>query len=83
MQTAFSIVGHTKVQFLGSRFRARELRAELEGLLVPADELVLDFTGMILSGSENFLTQTRMSMWTLRRCWRSWGGSLMPRTISW
>ena len=56
MQTAFSIVGHTKVQFLGSRFRARELREELEGLLSPANELVLDFTEMV-SATQSFVDE--------------------------
>ena len=56
MQTAFSIVGHTKAQFLGSRFRARELREELEGLLFPANELVLDFTGMV-SVTQSFVDE--------------------------
>ena len=46
MQTAFSILEHTQAQFLGSRFRARELREEVERLLMPANEVVLDFTGM-------------------------------------
>lgn len=46
MQAAFSILEHTHEQFLGSRFRARELREELEQLLARADEVVLDFTGM-------------------------------------
>ncbi|MEW6353665.1 MAG: STAS-like domain-containing protein [Pseudomonadota bacterium] len=46
MQTAFSIIGHAKANFLGSRFRAAELRENLERLLSGVDEVVLDFTGM-------------------------------------
>jgi hypothetical protein len=46
MQAAFSILEHTKAQFLGSRFRARELREEVEQLLLHSDEVVLDFTGL-------------------------------------
>ena len=49
MQTAFSILEHTQAQYLGSRFRARELREEVECLLAPTNEVVevvLDFTGM-------------------------------------
>lgn len=46
MQTAFSIVEHTKAQFLGTRYRAREIREQLDALLAGADEVVLDFTGM-------------------------------------
>ena len=46
MQTAFSILEHTQAQYLGSRFRVRELREEVECLLAPTNEVVLDFTGM-------------------------------------
>ena len=46
MQAAFSILEHTHEKFLGSRFRARELREEVERLLARADEVMLDFTGM-------------------------------------
>jgi len=46
MQAAFSIREHTNAQFIGSRFRARELREEVERLLARADEVLLDFTGM-------------------------------------
>lgn len=56
MQAAFSILEHTKEQFLGSRFRARELREELERLLVRADEIVLDFTGM-KSATQSFVDE--------------------------
>ncbi len=56
MQEAFSILEHTKAQFLGSRFRARELREELEQLLGRADEVVLDFTGM-KSATQSFVDE--------------------------
>lgn len=56
MQTAFSIIVHSKVRFVGSRCRARELREELEGLLFPANELVLDFTGMV-SATQSFVDE--------------------------
>lgn len=56
MQAAFSILEHTQAQFLGSRFRARELREEVEKLLAHADELVLDFTGM-KSATQSFIDE--------------------------
>lgn len=56
MQVAFSIVSHAKADFLGSRFRGRELREELEGLLSSADEVVLDFTGMV-SATQSFIDE--------------------------
>ena len=56
MQTAFLIAEHTKDHFLGSRFRARELREELEGLLARADEVVLDFSGMV-SATQSFIDE--------------------------
>lgn len=56
MQAAFSILEHTKAQFLGSRFRARELREEVEELLAHADEVVLDFTGM-KSATQSFIDE--------------------------
>ena len=56
MQAAFSILEHTKVNYLGSRFRARELREELEQLLARADEIVLDFTGM-KSATQSFIDE--------------------------
>ena len=56
MQAAFSILEHTKVPFLGSRFRARELREEVEQLLAQADEVVLDFTGM-KSATQSFIDE--------------------------
>lgn len=56
MQAAFSILEHTQSQFLGSRFRARELREELEQLLARADEVVLDFTGM-KSATQSFVDE--------------------------
>ncbi len=56
MQAAFSIFEHTKAQFLGSRFRARELREELEQVLARADEVVLDFTGM-KSATQSFVDE--------------------------
>ncbi len=56
MQAAFSILEHTQAQFLGSRFRARELREELEKLFTHADEVVLDFTGM-KSATQSFIDE--------------------------
>lgn len=56
MQAAFSILEHTNAQFLGGRFRARELREELEQLLARADEVVLDFTGM-KSATQSFVDE--------------------------
>lgn len=56
MQAAFSILEHTQAQFLGSRFRARELREQVEKLLARADELVLDFTGM-KSATQSFIDE--------------------------
>ena len=56
MQAAFSILEHTKAPFLGSRFRARELREEVEQLLRHADEVVLDFTGM-KSATQSFIDE--------------------------
>ncbi len=56
MQAAFSILEHTHEQFLGSRFRARELREEVERLLASADEVVLDFTGM-KSATQSFVDE--------------------------
>lgn len=56
MQAAFSILEHTQAQFLGSRFRARELREELGNLLTHADEVVLDFTGM-KSTTQSFIDE--------------------------
>src|SRR4030067_1165982 len=56
MQAAFSILEHTQTQFLGSRFRARELREEVEQLLARADEVVLDFTGM-KSATQSFIDE--------------------------
>lgn len=56
MQAAFSILEHTQAQFLGSRFRARELREQVEELLARADELVLDFTGM-KSATQSFIDE--------------------------
>jgi hypothetical protein len=56
MQTAFSILEHTNAPFLGGRYRARELREELEQLLTRADEIVLDFTGM-KSATQSFVDE--------------------------
>ena len=56
MQAAFSILERTQSQFLGSRFRARELREEVEQLLAQADEVVLDFTGM-KSATQSFVDE--------------------------
>lgn len=56
MQAAFSILDHTHAQYIGSRLRARELREELERLLVRADEVVLDFTGM-KSATQSFVDE--------------------------
>ena len=56
MRADFSILEHTKAQFLGSRFHARELREELEQLLARSDELVLDFTGM-KSATQSFVDE--------------------------
>ncbi len=56
MQTAFLIAERTKDHFLGSRFRARELREELETMLSHADEIVLDFSGMI-SATQSFIDE--------------------------
>lgn len=56
MQAAFSILERTQAQFLGSRFRARELREEVEQLLVQADEVVFDFTGM-KSATQSFIDE--------------------------
>ncbi len=56
MQAAFSIFEHTQTQFLGSRFRARELREEVEQLLAQVDEVVLDFTGM-KSATQSFIDE--------------------------
>lgn len=56
MQAAFSILEHTKAPFLGGRYRARELREEVERLLVRADEIVLDFTGM-KSATQSFVDE--------------------------
>ncbi len=47
MRTAFFIHDHAKHHFLGTRFRARELRGELEAVLEKNNEVVLDFTGML------------------------------------
>lgn len=56
MQAAFSIVERTHAQFLGTRYRARELRGQLEELLVCADEIALDFTGMV-SATQSFIDE--------------------------
>lgn len=56
MRAAFSVTEHTKAHFLGSRFRARELRDELEALLSKVDEVVLDFTGM-MSATQSFIDE--------------------------
>lgn len=56
MRAAFSVVQHTKAHFLGSRFRARELREELEALLIKTDEVALDFTGMV-SATQSFIDE--------------------------
>jgi hypothetical protein len=56
MQTAYLIAEHTKDHFLGSRFRARELREELEVLLARVDEIVLDFTGLV-SATQSFIDE--------------------------
>lgn len=56
MRAAFSVAEHTKAHFLGSRFRARKLRDELEALLSKADEIVLDFTGM-MSATQSFIDE--------------------------
>ncbi|HJX17487.1 MAG TPA: STAS-like domain-containing protein [Acidiferrobacterales bacterium] len=56
MQAAFSILERTQSQFLGSRFRARELREEVERLLARVDEVVLDFTGM-KSATQSFIDE--------------------------
>lgn len=56
MQAAFSILEHTKTSFLGSRFRARELREELEQLVARTDEVVLDFSGM-KSATQSFVDE--------------------------
>jgi len=53
---AFSIHEHTKAQFVGSRFRERELREEPEQLLGRVDEIVLDFTGM-KSATQSFVDE--------------------------
>ncbi|HJX11328.1 MAG TPA: STAS-like domain-containing protein [Candidatus Binatia bacterium] len=41
---------------MGSRFRARELREEMEQVLAHADEVVLDFTGM-KSATQSFVDE--------------------------
>ena len=56
MQAAFSILEHTKAPFLGGRYRARELREDVEQLLAHADEVVLDFTGM-KSATQSFIDE--------------------------
>lgn len=56
MQNAFSIREHTQAQFLGGRFRARELREEIDVLLAHTNELVLDFTGM-KSATQSFIDE--------------------------
>ena len=56
MQAAFSILEHTKAPFLGGRYRARELREDVEQLLAHADEVVLDFTGM-KSTTQSFIDE--------------------------
>src|SRR4030065_2175984 len=56
LQAAFSILERTQSQFLGSRFRARELREEVEHLLARVDEVVLDFHGR-KSGTQCFIDE--------------------------